>query len=371
MIRARSLGSARAGVCIATGNATRGMTRAGVAFVLGVFLVSAGVGWKLLFSRPDAPPAVESATAAWVARHAPGEPALGLPQQERTQSVIRRQAAELIQGPSRPRESVLWLEALGIRHLVSNDGAKYGPLLEAEHEDDAGYRVYRTPVNQPARAVIVSRRQWKKLPALRSLYDRAALAAYVSWSNRPEAAGWRGVEDDGAEIRAELGPDDVILVRQSDDGRWAATVNGRSIPVIHDPIGYVVLDPGRSGPVVIRLTHETGIADWLPWRKLSAAAAPLPARAIPSIDADGIIDGVRHTPPPVAPGAIISIFGADLAVGSSTRVLAGGRALEVLYAGRAQINARLPGDLPPGKVEIVVETPEGRSEPAAIEIEAK
>ena len=367
MMRVRSRAPARAGEYVAL----RGMTRASAAFVLGVSLVSAGAGWKLLLSRPDAPPPMESATAAWLAGHAPGEPASGVPQREQTQSAIRRQAEELILGPSRPRESVLWLEALGIRHLVSNNGAKYGPLLEAEHEDDAGYRVYRTPVCQPAPAVIVSRRGWKKLPAPRSLYDRAALAAYVSWSNRPEAAGWRELENGEREIRADLGPDEVILLRQSDGTRWAASMDGRPIPVLDDPIGCHVLDPGRPGAFVIRLTHQTEIAHWLPWRKSGPALTPLPARAIPFIDSGGIIDGVRHTPSPVAPGAIISIFGADLAVGSSARVLAGGRALEVFYAGSAQINARLPADLPPGPVEIVVETPEGRSEPAAIEIGAK
>jgi len=349
---------------------SHGITRAAAAFVVGISLITAGAGWKLLFSRPDSPPGLEPATVSWLAQHAPGEAALGLPGNNATEGAVQAQAASLVLGPLRPRESVLWLEALGVRHIVSNQGAKYGPLLDAEYEDDAGYRVYRVPVNRPAEALLVSREEWRRLPAFRSLYDRAALSAYVQWANRPEAAGVRRLQNGSMEIHADLGPNDVILLRQSRPGKWVATAGSRPVSVVRDPIGNLVLDPGISGPVVMQLAHQSTVFDPLPFAAKQDDKL-LPVLAIPSIDSGGIIDGVSHTPPPVAPAGIISIFGSDFAAAGPMRVLVNGRPMEVLFAGTAQINARLPGDLPPGPVEIVVETPQGRSDPALLEIEAK
>ena len=77
------------------------------------------------------------------------------------------------------------------------------------------------------------------------------------------------------------------------------------------------------------------------------------------------MDGVRHTPPPFAPGTIITIYGTDLAGG---RVLVAGRTAEVLYADERQINARLPGDLPSGAAELVVEADGQKSDPVTVEI---
>ncbi len=335
---------------------------------LGIF--AAGLSWEAFFHRAGAVPDGPSSLLALAASEEPGETVLGLPSPDPGWNPIRRQAENLILGPARPLDSILWMQALGIRRLTGVPAVKYDALLACEEAGKAGCLIYATPLRRAAQALLVSRYQWRRLPALRSLYDRAALSAYVNWSNRPEAAGWRWTRSGTAEIRASLGPDDMILVRQNADGGWTASADTGPVALRRDPIGYLVLDPGRPGPIAIHLARRAGIRSLFrpPVRRL-------PARSIPAIDADGIIDGLAHTPPPVAPGAVISIFGSDLNGDASrpgaTRVLVSGHPAEVLYAGENQINARLPADLPSGPAKIIFETAEGRSDPATLEIQGR
>ena len=181
---------------------------------------------------------------AWLERHAPGETTRLLPQ-----------AQGVIFGPGRAEHSILWLRALGAGHLISRDEGKYGALLENEYQDAAGNRVYQTPLRRPAAAVLVSRYQWRTLPRLRSLYDRTALAAYVNWADRPEAAGFRWTAAGKAEVRTDLGPDDMVLVRQLAAG-WSASLDGRPLECLRDPVGFLLLDPERAGAVTILLARS-------------------------------------------------------------------------------------------------------------------
>ena len=79
------------------------------------------------------------------------------------------------------------------------------------------------------------------------------------------------------------------------------------------------------------------------------------------------MDGVRYTPPPFSPNAVLTIFGHDF-VPQRTRVLFGEETGEVLYVESGQINVRLPANLEPGLLGVRVEA-EGRpSYPHMIEV---
>jgi hypothetical protein len=271
---------------------------------------------------------------------------------------VQRQAAEAIAAPGRPQYAVLWLEALGFTHLASRDRAKFGSLLDTEFEDASGWRVYHAPARSAAPAVLVSRYAWKNLPPFHSLYDRRALEAYDTWADRPEPAGFRWIAAEAAEVRADVGPDDMILVRHSVPPGCRASIDGRPIECLRDPIGFLVLDPARSGFVTIRLTLPAGVAD----------VAPLSTETFPVINEGGVVHATSGQQPPFRPGALIAIFGSGLAGSGKTRVLVAGRDAEVLYAAESQVNARLPADLPPGRVALVVEVGSARSEPVEIEV---
>jgi len=275
-----------------------------------------------------------SFAAAWLWLSPPSPPAPSTP--------LPPQIHELVYGPSHQAQSVLWLLALGVPRLHIADGGKYASQFELESEDPTGARLYQVPVRNPAPAVLVSRYQWSRLPRITSLYDRQALAAYVQWANRPEAAGFRFNGRRG-EVRADLGPDDMILVRRYARG-WSA-----SVPHHRDPIGFLLLDPPAAGPVTITLTAPV----------FSAVPETLPAHQIPQIPPGGIVYFSNR---------IITIYGHDLGGAGRTRVLAAGRDAEILWAGEHQVNARLPRGLPPGPAPLVVEHAGGRSHPVVIEI---
>jgi hypothetical protein len=336
--------------------AARTGRRCPIVVCAGVF--AAGLSWEALFARPDVPSRVSPAAMEWMHGHAPGETIVGEPVPYSALNPVRRQAEQVILGPGNPLYSVLWLEALGASHVLSGDTVKYTPLLDAEYEDSGGYQVYRTPVHQPGPAVVVSRHQWQSLPRLRSVYDRPSLAAYVEWANRPEGAGFRWLGPREAEVRADLGPDDMILVRQNAAAGWTATTRGQPVTTAADPIGYLLLDPRRTGPLTVSLRA--------PWR--AGNSAPLAENAIPVLNPDGIVDGLRLTPAPFAPGTVVTIHGSGLGDTRTTRVLIAGRPAEVLYAGEAQINARLPVDLPAGTAEVVAEVNGVRSNGLTVEI---
>ncbi len=240
----------------------------------------------------------------WFAPRRPYTPTTPLPPQ----------IHDLVYGNTHRTHSALWLIALGVPHLSIADGGKYAAVFERESE-----YTYQVPVRNPAPALLVSRYQWQRLPRLQSLYDRQALAAYVNWANRPEEAGFRWISRRRAEVRADLGPDDMILVRHYADG-WSA-----SVPTRQDPIGFLLLDPPAPGQVTITLTAPV----------FTPTPRALPTHTVPRINPGGVA---------FLPNGIISIFGYDLGATGHTRVTANGRAAEVLWAGEYQINARLsPG----------------------------
>jgi len=284
------------------------------------------------------------AAAAWLFRPSPRPrvPATPLP----------AQIHQVVYGDTYRTVAALWLIALGVPRLSVADEGKYGEVLELDSEDARGWRVYQVPVRNPSPAVLVSRYQWRRLPRVQSLYDRQGLAAYINWANRPEAAGFRWLSRRRAEVRADLGPEDMILVRRYADG-WSA-----SVPFRPDPIGYLLLDPQQTGPVTITMTAPVFTPAW----------RRLPEFAVPYVSPGGILDGVSHRPPPFGQGAVLTIYGQDLGATGRTRVLVGGRPAEVLWAGENQINLRLPEGLPAGPASVVVAVEGAHSQPVSVEI---
>jgi len=251
----------------------------------------------------------------WFAPRRPYAPTTPLPPQ----------VHDLVYSNTHRAHSALWLLALGVPRLSIADGGKYAAVFERESD-----YIYQVPVRNSGPAILVSRYQWQRLPRLQSLYDRQALAAYVNWANRPEAAGFRWLSRRRAEVRADLGPDDMILVRHYADG-WSA-----SVPIHQDPIGFLLLDPPAPGQVTITVTAPV----------FTPTPRVLPTHTIPHINPGGIS---------FLPNGIISVYGYDLGTTGQTRVTVDGRPAEVLWAGEYQINARLPRNLPPSPTPPVVQ----------------
>ncbi len=135
----------------------------------------------------------------------------------------------------------------------------------------------------------------------------------MDWADRPESAGY-----DGKEVVADVSANDLILLRVPAAGVKAAA------PVRSDPIGFAVLDPGRTGRVRIPVTIIPG--------RGSVPALPrnLPAAPIPVINAV-VHSGKNH----------VVIYGAWFA-GRKVRVLSRGGEGRLIHVSANQVNAVVP-----------------------------
>ena len=296
-----------------------------------------------------------------------GRSVFGAVSLETEMNPIRAQAAAVISSPGRLDESLLWLRAMAVEFLVSDDRQKFSGALDRLAEQD-GWSVYGLPDPNPAPAVLVSRHLWKSLPPIRGLSDIEGLNRYVSWAGRPERAGFRRVADSALEVWADLGPLDLFLVRRNCRPGWRAYLEGatpRELPIECDPLGFMVLDAGGEGPTRLRLEFQPSWA-----RRLFPHALPrrpLPRGEFPRISPGGVLEAVGFAPGPFPAGASLSVFGHGFVPGN-TRVLFGETPGEVLWVGPQQINVRLPGDAAPGPLNMVVESAGRRSFPEGIEV---
>ncbi len=125
--------------------------------------------------------------------------------------------------------------------------------------------------------------------------------------------------------------------------------------------------------------HPSGdllIADWQNFRIRRVTFG-----ARPAIAAGGIVNGASFAPGPVAPGALISLFGANFAPSlqqaaslplprelGSFRVSSAGRSWPLVFVSPNQINAQVPYDVPPGPLAVTVSTAAGDSAAETITI---
>lgn len=237
--------------------------------------------------------------AAWVAVASMGWPAAG---QSRPQVAPRQERQERQEAPSRPAGALL------ARKLPAR-------VCVPRVSEEAAYwwaRAIGVKSRNRAPALLVSRAQFARLRPFRSWQDLGALRDYVQWADRPEAAGFTGDE-----LVADVSGNDLILLRVP------ALAVKASVPVKSDPLGYAVLDPGRTGLVRIRVA-------------LSPAKQPVPDLPddLPPASVPLITAAVRASP------SLVTIYGEALA-GKHVKVFTRKGPAEVLYAGANQINAKV------------------------------
>ena len=319
------------------------------------------------YSRQPAP--MPQGPLEWIDQHSGGARVFGPVSIDVMGNPVLAPASEFVRAGERRPESLLWLKAMAVEYVVTPDWQRFHASFECLY-DEKGWCVYYVPSPNSAPAVVVSRSAWKTLRPIRGLFDRQGLAAYLDWAGRPEAVGIRWTAAGRGEIRADLGPLDMILVRVTARPEWrAAVLDGPGhwigLPIQRDPLGYMVIDPGRTGPVTLRIEYRP---NW--WQRIFPPALPgqpMVAGKFPVIFEDAIVDGIEYTPAPFSPNAVLTIFGRNF-VPEQTRVLFGGEAGEVLYVGPNQINVRLPPNLEPGLLPVRVDVDGRLSYPHMIEV---
>ena len=263
-----------------------------------------------------------------------------------------------VSSDGRAGEAILWARAMGARALWAPRRQRFAGLLEtAAVSGDAALFDLGGPV--AGDAVIVSRRLWEKLPAIRGVYDREALERYLAWADRPESLRVRS-GGGRLSIRADLAEADAVLVRIPFAVGWELVAGEGRLAA--DPVGYTVFAPGADAPLG---EMRIEIAPKRFWTGLPEPV-PLHAEDFPVIAPGGLTHGAAMTPPPFAAGDAVSIFGGGFLPGD-TSVRVDGRRVETLYVGAAQINIALPVPLAGGRHELTVESGGLRSLPRAFE----
>jgi uncharacterized protein (TIGR03437 family) len=131
---------------------------------------------------------------------------------------------------------------------------------------------------------------------------------------------------------------------------------------------------GLAGSVPVTVMNPDG--------SLSGAAVFTVTAVLPATSAAGIVNAASSLPA-IAPGALISIYGSNLAAANSqalatplptalsgTSVLIGGTAIPLLFVSAGQINAQVPYETAPGTASLVVQASGASGAPVEIQVAA-
>jgi uncharacterized protein (TIGR03437 family) len=205
------------------------------------------------------------------------------------------------------------------------------------------------------------------------------------------AAGFSG--DDGPASAARLNQPNALALDPAGNLYIADMGNHRVRRVAPDGTITTVAGTGQPGrgpdnvpatesalrfpnSIAIHPSGDLLIADWQNFRLRRVTFGPRP-----SIAAGGVVNGASFASGPVAPGALISLFGSNLAPSlqqaaalplprelAGIRILSAGRAWPLVFVSPNQINAQVPYDVPPGPVALTVSTAAGNSAAETITI---
>ncbi len=124
--------------------------------------------------------------------------------------------------------------------------------------------IYRVPERVPGLARVVRKGDIVKHPPANGI-DVGELRPFIAALDDPSlpAASWQWNNTNTASIRATLSPEHVIAVALNYHKGWHASVAGKNVPVRSDGLGFVVIEPGCSGPCEIELHWSPGIEPWI------------------------------------------------------------------------------------------------------------
>jgi uncharacterized protein (TIGR03437 family) len=198
------------------------------------------------------------------------------------------------------------------------------------------------------------------------------------------AAGFSG--DDGPASAARLNQPNALALDPAGNLYIADMGNHRIRRIAPDGTITTVAGTGQPGrgpdnvpatesalrfpnSVAVHPSGDLLIADWQNFRIRRVTFG-----ARPAIAAGGIVNGASFAAGPVAPGALLSLFGANLAESlqqaatvplprelGGVRVTGGGRPWPLVFVSPNQINAQVPYNLPPGPIAVTVSTAAGES----------
>jgi hypothetical protein len=155
-----------------------------------------------------------------------------------------------------PQFALLWLKALAVDAMYTprpNSEEPYKDIQRLERfatlpelfNDGQGNSIYGTMRRYAPRVRVVDRARLDSLKRPNGDEDLSQLVPYVDMvENGPDSpATLERQGSDAMLVRARVDAGQSILVQETWDPAWQATVNGRPLPVRKDPLGFMVVDP--------------------------------------------------------------------------------------------------------------------------------
>ncbi len=174
--------------------------------------------------------------------------------------------------------AILWLKALGVQAVdVSGPGSTevYKDFRHPEEFEgvlqplwrEPGDVLYRVGTSTSLAHVMTASELVARTPI--NGIDVDPLRPYDAAIENPSypAAAFEWTTQHSARIKTDLPPNSVVSIQISWSRGWHAHMNGRSLPVFKDGLGFLYLIPGTSGPTTISIDYDGGIemiaAHWI------------------------------------------------------------------------------------------------------------
>jgi hypothetical protein len=174
--------------------------------------------------------------------------------------------------------AILWFKALGVQAVgVSGPGSTevYKDFRHPEEFEgilqplwrDGGDVLYRVGTSTSLAHVVTASDLVTKTPF--NGIDVEPLRPYVAALENPSypAAAFDWTSLHSARIQTDLPTNGVVSIQISWSAGWHARMNGQSVRVLKDGLGFMYLVPGTAGPVTISMDYDGGIemlaAHWI------------------------------------------------------------------------------------------------------------
>jgi hypothetical protein len=182
-----------------------------------------------------------------------------------------------IDAGSDPKLALLWLKAMAVDAMYTAGPQSEEPYKDIQRQerfaglpllfdDSQGTRIYATNRRYSVRARVVNTARLNALTTPGGNQDLTQLAPYVDLlESGPDAPPTLQREStDAMVVRAKLESGQSLLIQETWDPVWRASVNGRSLAVRKDPMGFMVVDP-PAGDQTIRLEFPMPVENQIGW----------------------------------------------------------------------------------------------------------
>ena len=173
--------------------------------------------------------------------------------------------------------ALLWLKALGVDAMYAAGPKSEEPYKDIQHQDrfaalpvlfddGQGNTIWSTSRRYAPRVRVVEKASLNGLQTPRNNQDLERLRPYVELvENGPDSPATLDRQGpDAMLLHARLDTGQSLLVQETWDPAWRASVDGRRLAVRKDPMGFMVVDPG-AGDRTVRLEFAMPLENRVGW----------------------------------------------------------------------------------------------------------